>query len=191
MSGAHGHHGDHGDGNKKIGLLIAVLALVLAVSETLGKGAQTSALNYNIEAANLWSFFQAKTIRLTTLRAAAEQAQLSLPQVAGNPVAKEAHEKQIESWKQAAARYDSEPSTGEGRKELMARAKETEQKRERALSAYHKFELGSGAVQVAIVLASAAIITGLTALVWIAGGLGLIGVAFCALGIFWPAVHLF
>ncbi len=188
MSGTHGHHSD---GNKKIGLLIAVLALVLAISETLGKGAQTSALNYNIEAANLWSFFQAKTIRMTTLRAAAEQAQLGLPQVAGNPVAKEAHEKQIESWKQAAARYDSEPSTGEGRKELMARAKETEQKRDRALAAYHKFELGSGAVQVAIVLASAAIITGLTALIWIAGGLGLAGVAFCTMGIFWPAVHLF
>jgi hypothetical protein len=39
--------------NRKIALLIAVLALVLAFSETLGKGAQTAALSLNIEASNL------------------------------------------------------------------------------------------------------------------------------------------
>lgn len=39
--------------NKKIALLISVLALVLAFSETLAKSAQTSALSYTIEASNL------------------------------------------------------------------------------------------------------------------------------------------
>jgi hypothetical protein len=63
MSGAHGH--GHVEGNKKIALLISVLALFLALVETMAKGAQTNALSYNIEASNLWSFFQAKTIRQT------------------------------------------------------------------------------------------------------------------------------
>ena len=68
---SHGHgHADHG-GNKGIALLISVLALVLAFSETLGKNAQTSALAHNIEASNLWAFFQAKTVRQTVLRTAA------------------------------------------------------------------------------------------------------------------------
>ncbi|MEK7753412.1 MAG: DUF4337 family protein, partial [Acidobacteriota bacterium] len=58
-------HGHVDPSNKKIALLIAVLALVLAFSETLGKGAQTAALSHNIEASNLWTFFQAKTIRST------------------------------------------------------------------------------------------------------------------------------
>ena len=61
MSGAHGH-ADSG-GNKGIALLISVLALVLEFSETLGKASQTSALSYNIEASNLWAFFQAKNAR--------------------------------------------------------------------------------------------------------------------------------
>jgi len=66
-------HGAHVDpSNKRVALLIALLALVLAFSETLGKSAQTAALTHNIEASNLWSFFQAKTIRMTTLRTAAE-----------------------------------------------------------------------------------------------------------------------
>jgi len=64
--------------NKKIALLIAVLALFLALSETMAKSAQTSALSYNIEASNLWAFFQAKTIRMTTLRTAAENAECEL-----------------------------------------------------------------------------------------------------------------
>ena len=71
MSGGHAH-ADHG-GNKGVALLISVLALVLAFSETLGKAAQTSAISYNIEASNLWAFYQSKTIRRTILRTAAQE----------------------------------------------------------------------------------------------------------------------
>jgi len=47
-------------------------------------------------------------------------------------------------------------------------------------------------VQIAIVLASASIITGIAALVWLAGALGVVGLAFCLIGFFWPTqVHLF
>jgi len=191
MSAGHGHGaGEHHTENKKIGLLIAVLALVLAFSETLGKGAQTLALSYNIEASNLWAFFQAKTIRMTTVRTAAEEAELGLA-AAVDAQAKAAREKQIAAWRKAAERYDSEPDTQEGRKELAARAKTTEQKRDRAFAAYHHYELASAAVQIAIVLASATIITGLMALTWIAIGLGAVGIAFCLIGFLWPtAVHL-
>ena len=73
-------HGRIDPSNKKVALLISVLALVLAFSETLGKGAQTNGLSYNIEASNLWAFYQAKTIRMTTLRTAAEAAELDLAQ---------------------------------------------------------------------------------------------------------------
>ena len=59
----------------------------------------------------------------------------------------------------AAARYDSEPETGEGRKELMSRAIAAEADRDRRLGAYHLFEFSSAAFQIAIVLASASVIT--------------------------------
>ena len=186
----------HGNGvenpeNKRIALLIAVLALVLAFAETLGKSAQTAALSYNIEASNLWSFFQAKTIRLTVLRTTAESAELELNQIM-LPKTKEAIEQRIAAWRKTADRYDSEPETGEGRKELTGRAKAAESRRERSLAAYHHYEVASAGVQIAIVLASAAIITGMTVLVWIAVGLGIVGVVFCGIGFFAPmAVHLF
>jgi len=193
MSGAGpGHDAGHiGPENRRIALLIALLALVLAFSETLGKGAQTAAISLNIEAANLWAFFQAKTIRMTTLRTAAEQAELDLAG-ATDPKAKELISQRLAAWRKTAGRYDSEPETQEGRQELAARAKAAEQKRDRSLAAYHSYELASGAVQIAIVLASAAIITGMMWLAWVAGGLGVVGVAFCLLGFFTPRlVHFF
>jgi len=192
MSAGHGHGPEHHDeGSKKIGLLIAILALALAFSETLGKSAQTQALSVNVEASNLWAFFQAKTVRLTTVKTAAEAAALELARTS-DPKVRDLIEKQIAGWRKNAERYDSEPETGEGRKELAARAKAAEQKRDRSLAAYHNYELASGAVQIAIVLASASIITSVNVLVWVAGVLGIVGVAFSLIGFFWPtAVHLF
>ena len=181
---SHGHGADHGGGNKGIALLISVLALVLAFSETLGKGSQTAALALNIEASNLWAFFQAKTIRQTVLRTAAEQTTVSSNS--------ENSKKQADKWLETAKRYQSEPETNEGRDELARRAKEAEKKRDRAMAAYHHYEVASAAVQIAIVMASASIITSMAALVWIAGGLGVLAIVFCVIGFWFPtAVHLF
>ena len=182
MSGGHGHV-DHAS-NKGVALLISILALVLAFSETLGKSAQTAGIAYNIEASNLWAFFQAKTIRQTVLRTAAEE----LSVVSDSEKSK----KQVDKWRETAQRYQSEPDTGEGRDQLAARAKDAEKKRDRSMAAYHHYEMASAAVQIAIVLASASIITTMPALVWLAGGLGVVGIGFCVIGFFFPsAVHLF
>src|SRR5471032_1725385 len=187
----HGLEPGHGSPeSKKIALLISVLALILSFSETLGKSAQTAAIDRNIEAANLWSFFQAKTIRMTVVRTAGEAAELELKQLS-LPKTREAVEERIAAWRKTAERYDSEPETQEGRKELAARAKAAEKIRDRSLAAYHHYETASAALQIAIVLASAAIITSMTTLVWIAMGLGVAGIVFCAIGFFAPlAVHL-
>src|SRR5262245_65789023 len=155
------HGGGHGHGlvegeNKKIAILISVLALFLAIAETLGKSAQTDALSANVEASNLWAFFQAKTIRKTTLETAAEQMEVDL-QLARDPAVKDILGKRVESWRGRAATYESEPKPnglGEGRKELMASAHAAEHKRDLAMAKYHHFEYGSAAFQIAIVLAS-------------------------------------
>jgi hypothetical protein len=176
--------------NRKIALLIAIIALCLALSETLGKGAQTESISKNVEASNLWAFFQAKSIRRTVVQAAAEQAKLGLGG-AGDDAARAAVQKQIDDWQKTAARYRSEPETGEGTEQLSHRAKEAEEERDLAMAKYHHFELASAAFQIGIVLASATIITGIIALAWISGLLTLAGIAITALGIFVPhLLHL-
>src|ERR1700754_1176286 len=171
--------------NRKIALLIAVIALCLALSETLGKGAQTESISKNVEASNLWAFFQAKSIRRTVVQTASEQSRLSLGSL-GDDAAKAQLQKQIDDWQKTAARYRSEPETGEGTEQLSERAKHAEEERDLATAKYHHFELASAAFQIAIVLASATIITGMIALAWISGLLTLAGVGIATLGVFAP-----
>jgi hypothetical protein len=192
------HEDEHGGGkggldsrNKKIALLIAVIALFLAFSETLGKSAQTAALSFNVEASNLWAFFQAKTIRRTLVETAAQAVALVANTVTDEPI-KASFAKQIDAWQKTAARYRSEPETHEGSVELMERAKEAEHKRDTALARYHHYEVASAAFQIGIVLASATVITGMIVLSWLAGGLAVVGLGFMAIGLLAPhAVHLF
>jgi hypothetical protein len=188
----HAEHAEHASSsNKRIALLIAVIALFLALSETLGKSAQTEALSQNIEASNLWAFFQAKTVRMTTVRTAAENMQTQIEKESDASF-KTIAGKRIDSWQKTAQRYDDEPETNEGRKQLVARAKKAEEKRDTALAKYHHFEVASAAFQIGIVLASATIITGMALLSWGAIALAVIGVGFTAIGLLAPhAVHLF
>jgi len=182
----HAEHAEHASSeNRKIALLIAVLALFLAISEMLGKGAQTEAISKNVEASNLWAFFQAKSIRRTVVQTAAEQTRLGLG-MTGEDAAKAAAQKQIDDWQRTAARYRSEPETGEGTEELARKAKHAEEERDEATAKYHHFELASAAFQIGIVLASASVITGMLLLSYGAGLLGVVGLAFTGLGLFAP-----
>ena len=184
----HAEHAAHS--NKNIALLISVIALFLAFSETLGKSAQTAALSDNVEASNLWAFFQAKTIRRTLVQTAAEELKATAGATV-DPGAKAAMTKQIDDWTKTAARYRSEPETKEGSVELGERAKESEHRRDTSLARYHHYELASAAFQIGIVLASATIITGMIALAYVSGFLALAGIAFTMIGLFAPhAVHL-
>lgn len=178
-------HGHIDASNKKIALLISILALLLAISETLSKAYQTEVITKQIEASNLWAFFQAKTIRSTTTKLTLEATQLQAK--SNDPKAAALYEK----WDAAAKRYDSEPETGEGRKELAVRAKAAEAQRDLFMHKYHFVEIASGVLQVAIVLASATIITGVSALSVLAGLLGVISLVLSGLGIFAPTlIHL-
>lgn len=186
MSGGHGHVETS---NKKIALLVAVLAAALAISEMGGKSSQTNALVSHTEASNLWNFFQAKTIRQTVLRTAADEAEATFKD---NPQGMTpAMKTQSERWRQTAQRYETEPETGEGRKELMARAKAKEEHRSKSLAAYHMFEYASAAFQLAIVLAGASALTSVVWLVVVSCGLGVVGIGFTVLGFVAPTlVHL-
>ena len=159
--------------------------MFLSFSETLGKSAQTEATAKNIAAADLWAFYQAKDIRRTVVNVAADQTGL-LEAGVTDPAAKAAMDKQIETWRQAAEHYESDPKAGNGRKELEEKAKDAETERDLSMTKYHHYELASAAFQVGIVLASAAVITGMVVLAWFGGLLGALGIVLTFLGIYAP-----
>ena len=57
-------------------------------------------------------------------------------------------------YRKTVARYETEPETGEGKKELIAKAKEYEAKRDHALKQDPYFDYAEALLQIAIVLIS-------------------------------------
>lgn len=147
-------------GSKWVAVYIAMLAVALAITGMGASNAMKDMLANNIEASNLWAFFQAKTIRKTNVDAAADNMGLIL---AANPNMPDAAKKQIEDtikrYRAASARYESEPETGEGRKELAARATEKAKARDIAQRKDPYFDFAEALIQIAIVLASVSLIT--------------------------------
>jgi Domain of unknown function (DUF4337) len=178
-----GHH------NKGVALLISVLALFLAFSETLGKSAQTAALTDTVQASDTWAFYQARNIRQTTVQTSKEA--LELQAAAETDAAKKAAlTKKIEDWDKRIKRWESDPERKEGMKELREKATGLEHRRDHKLEQYHNYEFASAALQIGIVLASASIITSMVGLAWMSGVAGLIGLGFMILGLYAPELVL-
>ncbi|MGA2045079.1 MAG: DUF4337 domain-containing protein [Roseiarcus sp.] len=171
--------------DKRVALLIAILALFLAVSEAGGKNAEHRSTEKNIEASDDYNFYQAKKIRTSVLDAVIAQAQLGrLP--GADPKVVEAIDKQVATWKATIERLETE--TPDGMAAIQERAKAAVEARERANQRLDHFEYASGLLQIAIVLASASIITGIAALIWLSMGLGVIGAALMGFGYFAPTI---
>jgi hypothetical protein len=173
-------------GARYIALLIAALAALLAVVEMTGGNAEQDAMKANVDASNLWAFYQAKTIRQTTLRTEAERLELDMASMP--PPQADVARKRLEAWRATIDRYESEPSTQEGRKELTDRAKAAEAVRDHGLAVDNMLDISSAALQLAIVLASASVVIGIGWLAWAGGALGLVGLAFALLGWLAPTV---
>ena len=173
--------------NRKIALLIAVIALCLALSETLGKGAQTEFISKNVEESDLWAFYQAKTIRRTVVQTAAEQSKLLLG-MASDEAAGTAAQKQIEDWQRTAARYGSEPETGEGSAQLSARATHAQEERDLADRQISSFRTRLRRVPDRNRACFRNYHNRRIALAWISGLLALAGIVIVAFGVINPHI---
>ena len=174
--------------NRTVALVIAILALLLALAEAGAKNAQHRSTESNIESSDLFNFYQAKRIRSSVAETAAAMLEAQKSAVS-DPKAQEAFEKQIADFKATVARYEKDPKNLEDSLDaIQDRAKEATERRELANRRLEHYELGSGLTQIAIVLASAAIITGIAALTWFSVVLGAIGAALIAFGFFAPTV---
>jgi len=166
-----------GDKSKtRTALTISVFAMVLAFASLGGSNAAKESMHENIQAANAYAFYQAKNIRQTAMKIAAGDLELQLLQQPGMPAAaKEATEKKIADYKKTADRYESEPETREGKKELMMKAKEHEAVRDHALRQDPWFDYAEGMLQIAIVLLSVSMVGAIPAMFYVGALLGSLG----------------
>ena len=172
--------------DRTVALIIAILALLLALAEAGAKRAQHLSTEMNIEASDLFNFYQAKKIRSTVAETAAKTLEAQKTALV-DPKAQQAFERQIGDFQAVVARFEKDPKTPEDSLEaIQERAKAAVEARELANHRLERYELGSGLAQIAIVLASAAIITGIGVLVWLSVALGCVGAILLALGFLAP-----
>jgi hypothetical protein len=155
---AHEHRAHPGRFRRVSGIYVGVVALLLAIS-TLGGGRATKEmLGASIRAADSYSFAQAKYLRQTAYELAADQIEAQFtayPSISQE--AKASMQTLIARYRTAAERYASDPASGEGRRELLAKAKDWEKIRDHAEAQDPNFQFAAAGYQIAIVLASVAI----------------------------------
>ncbi len=162
--------------SKWIGIYVGILATLMAVCTMGGGNAAKDAARSNLDAANVWNFFQAKNTRRTSYTLAADDLELTLASnLAMPPPAKAAIEAKIKAYRDTAARFTSDTQSNEGLDELWVRAKAHEADRDVAARKDPYFDVAQALLQIAIVLASVALIAGTDVLLYfsaVMGGLG-------------------
>lgn len=171
---------------KRIGILIAVMAAVLAFSEAAGQNAASDAIRETVETSDLWAFYQAKTIRMTTLESDAKVLELLAPSAKGEQATQIAAT--IQEWRDTAKRYESDPDKGEGRKELADKARAKQIDRDRDAAANGWFDLTSGALQIGILLASTAVVTDILAFAFAGAAFGAVGLILGCIALWAPTI---
>jgi hypothetical protein len=147
----------------KAGMVICVLAALLAINTLVGGSNSSKILNNTIEANNTYAFFQAKSIKGTLAEMALDDA------MARKDVNK------VAELSKKIARYESDPTTGEGKKELLAKAKKLEAERAVAKSRSPWYTYAGSLLQIAIVLLTASILAVNTNMFKASVGVGIIG----------------
>jgi len=127
----------------KAGIVICILAALLAINTLVGGSNSSKILNNTIEANNTWAFFQAKSIKQSLAEGQLENAK--------DP-------KKIRELAAKIERYESDPKTGEGKVELMAKARALEDERSVARAKSPWYTYAGSLFQIAIVLLTASIL---------------------------------
>lgn len=184
----HAHHQKgHSLTGKSVALIIAILAALLALTELGEHKAGSKSSELSVEAADVWAFYQAKTVR-SNLTTTTMELLTDLADPTMSPERKAALDAHIASLEALNKRLDSDPQSGEGRHELTEKARHLEEERDRYDNSGEAFGYAAAALQLAVVLSSASLLTGAPWLAVIAMALGVFAGALDLVG--WLAPNL-
>ena len=156
----------------KAGMVISVFALILAVNSWYGGKLSSTTLNNTIAANDVWTFYEAKSIK-----------QMLAEQSLDDAIVRKDTDK-IAKLEAKIARYESEPATGEGKKELMAKARKLEAERDQAKKSSPWIGYASTLYQLSIVVLSASILAVSVSMFWGSFFVAGVGLILSAQGVF-------
>ena len=155
----------------KAGLVIVVMALFLAANTYIANNFSSAAQTNLLKASNTYGFYESKSIKQTLAEGQLEEARLAN------------NKERMEKLQAKIDRYESEPATGEGKKELLAKAREQEAARDQARAHSPWLTFSGMLFQLAIVLLSASILAVNMRMYWGSIGVGLLGLVLMSQGL--------
>ena len=171
-------------------VVISICAAVLALCAMVGNGYSSRVLNGTLSANDTWNFYQAKSIKQTVYQQTVADLEVQLLDANISAEQKAAVTRKLTEARITVERYESDPATGEGKKELMARAHRIEEDRDAARKKGAWFSAASTGLQIGIVLASSSILAVSMMFLWAGITAGSVGVGLFLLGfltnIAWP-----
>ena len=155
----------------KAGWVITVVAALLAVNTYIANGISSGILTNTIRANDTWNFYQSKSIKQTIAENARDDA------------AARRDTKKVAELTARIDRYETDPISGEGKRELMARARGLEAARDEAKLHSPWLTFAGSALQLSIVLLSASILAVSMGMFYSSVVVGLIGAILMSQGI--------
>ena len=152
-------------------ITISILAALLAIGTLIANGVSSKVLTNTLKINDTYNFYQAKSIKQSLAEYEIDDA------VARSDV------KRADELRAKVARYESDPATGEGKRELLAKAKVLEDERDAAKARSPYFSFASAALQIAIVLSSTAILAVSMEMLWASVAIGVLGALLLGNGI--------
>lgn len=163
-----------------VALMVAVYAVLLAVTALGGSNAGKDMVMAQQKASNAWAYYQAKVVRENLYVLAAKDMEMQLADIADepNPSAKkkERREKAKSDYDKKAAEYKKE------KEEIMAEAREHEAERDLASRRDPYFDFAEVFLQIGIVLASVSMLSGKRIAFYLSVVVAIVGAFLCVNG---------
>jgi hypothetical protein len=157
-------------------LMVAVYAVVLAVTALGGSNAGKDMVMAQQKASNAWAYYQAKVMRENMYLLAAEGLELEVEEAGEKSRAKELREKKLAAYRKKAETYKQE------KEEIMAEARKLEEERDTAARRDPYFDYAEVLLQISIVLASVSMLSGRKGAFYASLALAAFGLLLCING---------
>jgi Domain of unknown function (DUF4337) len=168
----------------KAALIISIFAAIYSFDAFIGNTLNSRILNETIHLNDTYSFYQAKSIKQSLYQMAADDVEMVLEDKTINVTAREQLNQRLAKYNAAIARYESDPASGEGKRELLASAKKIEADRDRAKKQAPWIGIAGSVMQISIVLLTASILSTGMLMFWAGLAAQAVALALMAQGLF-------
>ena len=164
---------------------ITIFAAILAVTSWLGGQVSGKIMADNIQLGDVWSFYQAKSIKQNMYQLNLDDLKVQIADPQTDKSLKPVLQARADNYQKYIDILESDPKSGEGKKEILAKGRALEADRDSAKKRSPFFGMAATTIQIAIIFSTTAILAVSMALWYSSIAVGILGLLVLADGIWY------